>query len=379
MSIGLNKIKLIHPPFESPVTDLIIDINFLKRRELTGSTHPDIFFQLKSLFHLLESIGSARIEGNNTTVAEMVENELYSDTFVENEDIMEIRNNEVALDFIEKNREKPITGEYICELHKIVVSDLNREGSLTPGKYRSLNPAIQGSKHIPPGFGLVSDLMEDLILFINSDEPEKYDLLKVAIAHHRFVWIHPFDNGNGRTVRLLTYAMLTKMGFRVDEGRIINPTAIFCNSRSDYYKYLQVADSGGDKGLLQWTEYMLKGLKREIEKIDQLLEYSFVLDHILVPALNSALKKSLINETEHKILKIAAGSQEFKTAHLNAYFKGSSPVTLSRYVKELRDRSFLVPISEGARVYTLSFSKNELLREIIYTLGVEGFLPNESN
>ena len=40
-----------------------------------------------------------------------------------------------------------------------------------------------------------------------------FDLIKVAIAHHRFVWIHPFGNGNGRVVRLLTYALLIKYGF----------------------------------------------------------------------------------------------------------------------------------------------------------------------
>ena len=48
------------------------------------------------------------------------------------------------------------------------------------------------------------------------DDSPKYDLLKVAIAHHRFVWVHPFSNGNGRTVRLFTYAMLVKLGFNVN-------------------------------------------------------------------------------------------------------------------------------------------------------------------
>jgi Fic family protein len=37
----------------------------------------------------------------------------------------------------------------------------------------------------------------------------KYDLMKVALARHRFAWLHPFSNGNGRVVRLLTYAMLS--------------------------------------------------------------------------------------------------------------------------------------------------------------------------
>ena len=102
--------------------------------------------------------------------------------------------------------------------------------------------------------------MDELFDFINNQDNPKYDLLKAAIAHHRFVWIHPFRNGNGRTVRLFTYAMLVKLGFNVDVGRILNPTAIFCNNRDNYYHNLSVADNGTDADILSWCEYVLKGL-----------------------------------------------------------------------------------------------------------------------
>lgn len=86
--------------------------------------------------------------------------------------------------------------------------------------------------------------MDELFEFINTKQGAKYDLLKVALAHHRFAWIHPFDNGNGRTVRMLTYAMLIQYGFNVHMGqRLINPTAVFCNDRDAYYNVLMQADS----------------------------------------------------------------------------------------------------------------------------------------
>ena len=66
-------LKLVEPPFGSKLTDLVIELDYLRRKELGGSTHPKIFFQLKHIFHMLESIGSARIEGNNTTIAEYME------------------------------------------------------------------------------------------------------------------------------------------------------------------------------------------------------------------------------------------------------------------------------------------------------------------
>jgi hypothetical protein len=47
---------------------------------------------------------------------------------------------------------------------------------------------------------------------------ELVDFIKVALSHHRFGWIHPFRNGNGRVVRLLTYLLLIKYGFNVKTG-----------------------------------------------------------------------------------------------------------------------------------------------------------------
>ncbi|MGV0928494.1 hypothetical protein ACTS9K_15180 [Empedobacter sp. ULE_I145] len=70
------ELSLIQPDFDSPLTDLIIELEHLRKKDLGGSTHPAVFFQLKSIFHWLESMGSARIEGNNTTIAEYVETKI---------------------------------------------------------------------------------------------------------------------------------------------------------------------------------------------------------------------------------------------------------------------------------------------------------------
>ncbi len=143
---------------------------------------------------------------------------------------------------------------------------------------------IGSSSHTPPDASTVPSYMEELFNFINKANPPQYDLLKVAIVHHRFVWIHPFDNSNGKVVRLLTYAMLIKYGFRVHiGGRIINPTAVFCNNRENYYRYLSLAGDGSDESLLLWCEYVLDGLKNEISKIDKLLDYEFLAKNILFP------------------------------------------------------------------------------------------------
>ena len=95
-------LKLEEPPFGSSLTDLIIDLNHLRRKQLGGTTPPRVFFQLKSIFHIMESIGSARIEGNNTTLLEYIETKLEEKRDVPS-GIKEIQNIENAMDFIEKN------------------------------------------------------------------------------------------------------------------------------------------------------------------------------------------------------------------------------------------------------------------------------------
>ena len=221
----------------------------------------------------------------------------------------------------------------------------------------------------------VGDYMNELIEFINREDSPKYDLLKVAIAHHRFVWIHPFGNGNGRTVRLFTYAMMIRLGFNVSKGRILNPTAVFCSNRNTYYQKLSKADTGTDMGILSWCEYVLEGLKDEIEKIDKLLDYDFLKLEILLPTIAHSLERKYITDIEAKILKRAIEKPLIQASDIKDLFAGQDNAIISRQIKKLIEKKMLTPEKEGARKYMISFNNNFLLRGIINSLGEKGFLP----
>lgn len=49
------------------------ELKHLRRLQLSGTTAPAVFMQIKQIFHFLESLGSARIEGNPTTLADYIE------------------------------------------------------------------------------------------------------------------------------------------------------------------------------------------------------------------------------------------------------------------------------------------------------------------
>lgn len=372
-------LKLVEPTFDSALTDLIIELDHLRKKQLGGSTHPKVFFQLKHIFHTLESIGSARIEGNNTTIAEYIETKL-SDIKVVTPSIREIQNIEKAMAFIEENvSDYPINRAFLSEMHKKIVDGLlpppDGEGDSTPGDYRKVNLKINKSSHKPPEWLAVEEYMNELLEFVNKDDSPKYDLLKTAIAHHRFVWIHPFGNGNGRTVRLFTYAMLVKAGFNVNVGRIINPTAVFCSNRNDYYNFLSEADKGTVEGLTSWIEYVLKGLKDEIEKIDKLSDYNFLRKEILLPSIHHSLERKFITDVEAKILKRVVEKQVISASDIKDLFSGKADAEVSRQIRKLIDRKMLIPEKEGTRKYVLRFDNSYLIRSIIKLLGDKGFLP----
>jgi Fic family protein len=172
-------LKLIEPTFGSALTDLIIELDYLRKKTLGGSTHATVFFQLKHIFHTLESIGSARIEGNNTTIAEYIETKL-TESHIVPPSIREIQNIERAMEFIEENaKDSPINRAFLSELHKMIVDGLlpppKGEGDETPGEYRRINLKINNSTHKPPDWLKVDDYMKELLDFVIRVDKPKYE------------------------------------------------------------------------------------------------------------------------------------------------------------------------------------------------------------
>jgi Fic family protein len=380
------EINIPDPKWGSSLANVILTLEKLRSKKLQGKVPPHIFFQLKEIFQILETLGSARIEGNNTTLSEYVEKIIEKST-KEDEKQREVENLESAIKFIEGNTDSQtrISGAYISEIHKIITKGLstpanNGEGSSNPGSLRKCNVKIKNSSHIPPDYTVLRDYFDNFIDFVNKDFSEQYQLLMIAVAHHRFAYIHPFDNGNGRMGRLLNYALLIKLGFQVKNGRIINPSSVFYADRKKYYDMLSKADSLKKEDVLGWSEYFLLGLKNEIEKIDSLLSYSYVQEKILLPALQFALSRENITEQEFKILKylLLKEDMRIKSEELSAFgIKGS--LQKSRFMSKLKDKRIIHPIVEGGRIYTISFVNSYLLRGVIDSLTREGFVSDFLN
>jgi Fic family protein len=364
----MSEIKLLNPSFDSRLQDAILELEHLRRlSSIDVSTPPQIFLQLKFLFHKLESLGSARIEGNRTTLSQYLSTS-YQSSF--SDSINEIANIEKALSFIDENLNAGdvISEAFIRELQKLVVNELKKEGDQNAGAYRNQQVYISCSKHIPPNPTAVAPLMRELVDFINREDAPKYHLLKIAITHHRFGWIHPFCNGNGRTVRLLTYAMLIKYGFNVGiAGRILNPTAVFCCDRDKYYDMLSVADSMTEEGMEKWCEYVLFGILEEWKKLDILRDYSQVKSKILIPSIKRAHDNSVISKEDEEILLLALEKKAIVASDVSEKLNIPSNKATYKLIQTLPNKS---------REYTVSLISKSLIYGVINQLDEHGLIPS---
>ena len=365
------------PKFDSDLTKTILELEHLKNRSLKNTTSESIFLQLKNLLHAVEAVTSARIEGNHTTIASYIEKR-DDDSHKNDEQIIEISNLIDGLDFIDKYvMEEPISADFIKELHRIVVGDLTHEGDKRAGAWRDEPRYIANAEHQPPEPYDVPDLMRELIDYINNDDSEQYDLLKIAITNHRFVWIHPFGNGNGRTDRLLTYALLCKKGYIApNRMHLFNPTAVFAGDRNKYYDMLALADDYKDEHILEWCEYFLSGVRDEIKKSESLADADFVNKKILLPSVDRMEKAGIISRLESNILGRAIRLNTIKAGDIkDLWDRDVTSVAIAQQIKKLRDRNLIKPTKEGGREYEISFDNSELTRVTLEQMDLAGLLP----
>lgn len=110
----------------------------------------------------------------------------------------------------------------------------------------------------PRGEGVIAEMLNNLLEFVNNDQKFPIDpLIKMAMAHYQFEAIHPFRDGNGRTGRIFNIHILTKKGLL--EYPILYLSRYIIENKSEYYSKLQ---SVSQKGMWkEWIIYMLKAVE----------------------------------------------------------------------------------------------------------------------
>ena len=133
----------------------------------------------------------------------------------------EIRNYYLALELLEKKLEnkEPISLKLIFEVQKQICDGEPKEkiglrGAMPPGVLFAVWNDDGTPAYIPPEYSEVLDLLNELIQYIN--ESNDHPLIKAAVIPYQLVTIHPFEDGNGRTARIISnyYLSLNGYGFK---------------------------------------------------------------------------------------------------------------------------------------------------------------------
>ena len=207
-----------------------------KKREL-DKKRPIPSYVLKSIKDSLSiewTYNSNSIEGNTLTLQEtkMVIEDGFTIKGKSLREHFEVVNHQEAIEFVESlaSNEYVLNKLDILSIHHLVLQKIEKDFA---GKYRTSGVRISGANFVPPNALKVDEFVSELIDFANDSEVDI--LIRSAIFHHRFVWIHPFFDGNGRTARLLLNLILMKSGFP--------PAIILKNDRKKYYDALNQANN----------------------------------------------------------------------------------------------------------------------------------------
>lgn len=153
-------------------------------------------------------------------------------------------------DIIRKDKKRKITPEFICKLHEISFGWIFPDWA---GKYRKIQVTFS-AKEAPPYFEvpvLVINMCNDLeerLKHLPTKEEEQFILEVVKLLawfQHRFVFIHPFQDYNGRTARMITIVILLQLDLPPLELKVERE-----EDRKQYLLAMQKADEG-DYSLLE--------------------------------------------------------------------------------------------------------------------------------
>ena len=166
------------------------------------------------------SYASNKIEGNPLTYEQAdAAIEAKNRHFLKPE--QEIRNYYLALELLEKKLEnkEPLSLKLLLEVQKQICEGESKEkiglrGAMPPGVLFAVWNDDGTPAYIPPEYSEVPTLLDELLKYIN--DSDDHPLIKAAVIHYQLVTIHPFEDGNGRTARIISsyYLSLNGYGFK---------------------------------------------------------------------------------------------------------------------------------------------------------------------
>jgi Fic family protein len=259
---------------------------------------------------------------------------------------------------VEAGQDIPIDRAIICSFNKMLLAGLKLPEEVIPGEVRRHDVGVahyrgapwQDCEHLLDRFGTwLAELADQAPAYLG---PIAMAIVRAVVAHLYLAWIHPFGDGNGRTARMVEFAILLQAGVPTPAAHLLSNH--YNETRADYYRQLDYASrSGGD--IVQFIQYAVRGLvdglQAQIEEAreDQLevawtnYVYSIFGDEPSAPQMRR----------RRLVLDISKAEQPYPTSHLRlaspetaAAYNGKTSKTLARDLRTLLEMG-LIKLEEG--------------------------------
>lgn len=306
------------------------------------------------------SYASNRIEGNPLSekqVDEVIECDERKH-FLKPE--QEVRNYYLALNYLEEKakQQEPFSQKLILDVQRFVEKGASKEktgmrGPMPPGVLFAVYDSQSGNPdYIPPEYSDVPALLDELITYVNTTDD--HPLIVAAVVHYQLVTIHPFEDGNGRTARLLSGYVLDTNGYGFNG--IGSLEEYFAYDVDEYYESIQMGlpalyySGRNDPPHPEiWLHYFLRMVLLYSNKVCELSEAS---SRDQIAGSLSYLKGK---ERELLALLLKRQAREFTPIELSREIGVTNKTVINR-LSVLAKTGFVVPhmAKERIRAYELS-------------------------
>lgn len=302
----------------------------------------------------IEANKSSRIEGTRTTVEE----DLLDVTDINPEkrdDWEEVQNYVKATNYgIERIRDGfPVCTRLIREIHEILMQGVRGEYK-TPGEFRVSQNWIGGSMpstavYVPPPHTEVTECLSDFEKFINNEEIDTPDLIKIAILHYQFESIHPFLDGNGRIGRLLIPLYIQSKGML--EKSCLYISDYIERNKDTYYDMLTRVRTNND--MIGWIKFFLEAViatsKTAKEKFRNVVELTMEMDKLI-------MELPVKPENAKKVIDLLY-DEPVLTRNKMSEITGIKLTTINGIVNALLDKGIITETTGYSRNQIFAFEK----------------------
>ena len=253
-----------------------------------------------------------------------------------------------------KENDNLLTNDLLIDIYRVVKSRTDgfrvKEGTV-------LKNTFTGEiVHVPPQDpDEVLEKMDELTRFANDDALSELDpLVKMAIIHHQFESIHPFDDGNGRVGRILNVLYLIRC--RLLETPILYLSGAITRSKPQYYRLLLAVQQGGTWE--DWVTYMLNAVADTSRDTLRLVENI----RSLMAEYKDAIRNKLPRIYSHELLNALFRHPYTRVASMQRDIQVSRP-TATKYLILLTSEGLLSKRRTGRADYYVNTRLVDLFRE----------------